>query len=172
MRRSARVPFAWILSICCVFPFAVSAKDWIRAESTHFTAYSNIGESSTRNYLRQLESFKLLTEMLLAASSQSAASNAKFTVYLLNDQEQLDIIRPGFSKNYAGVYIPCSEGANDFSWMSRSTDNAGVDQALVTMQHEYAHHLMFSHLNHFFAKMVCGRIRRISQHRYPTPGEI
>jgi len=148
MKRFRIVSILW----CAVWGLAstdATAKDWIKAESEHFVAFSDIGETRTRDYLRELESFKFLAEMLLGSSRQSAVSAAKFTMYFLSDNKMLDVVRPGLSKNYAGVYFHCSEGALNFGVMQETMDSSNGDPALVIAQHEYAHHLMFSHLAYF-----------------------
>ena len=51
-----------------------SAKPWLRGESEHFVLYSNLGQADTRNYLRQLEAFNYLSNLLLGTDPKSAPS--------------------------------------------------------------------------------------------------
>lgn len=149
--RSALLCSALSLSIglASLFTASAAAEDWIRAETRHFLIYSNVGQSATREYLEQLEGFKYLSELLLGADPKSAPSSARFTVYLLDEREQLKTVRPDFHEYVAGVYLHCVEGAQAYAHRPLST-MGGQDTGLMILLHEYAHHVMFSRLRRFY----------------------
>lgn len=126
------------------------ADSWLRAETRHFVVYSNVGVTATRNYVEQLESFKHLAELILGADPKSAIASAKFTLYLFDDQDLLKTVRPSFHPSVAGVYLRCVEGAQAFAYRHRQNDIGGPDIGLEILQHEYAHHLMFSRMRRFY----------------------
>lgn len=128
-------------------PLALS-RGWIRAESDHFVVYSNVSSGVTRDYIEQLESFKQLAELLLGANGSSSVASARFTLYLLGEQEQLNVVRPALGDRYAGVYMHCDEGAIAFA--VRPVQYSSQDTGLQTLLHEYTHHLMFSRMQRFY----------------------
>jgi hypothetical protein len=126
------------------------AKGWVRAETAHFVIYSDIGESQTREYLEQLEAFKYLAELMLGASPNSSTSSATFTIYLLESQEALRIVRPSFNRYIGGVYLHCHEGSLAFASRPMRWDAWQADSGLIILLHEYAHHLMYSRMQRFY----------------------
>lgn len=126
------------------------ADTWLRGETAHFVIYSDIGESGTREYLEQLEAFKYLAELMLGTNAKSAVSEAKFTVYLFDDQDLLKTVRPDFSRYIAGVYMHCVEGAEAFSYRPVQWGLGQPDFGLMILLHEYAHHVMYSHMRRFY----------------------
>jgi hypothetical protein len=128
----------------------VHAESWIRGETPHFVVYSNIDAASTRSYLEQLESFKYLAELILGSDPKSDIASARFTIYLLDKQASLRTVRPTFNQNIGGVYLHCVEGALAFGYRPQSYDIGAPDYGLFILQHEYAHHLMFSRMRRFY----------------------
>ncbi|HEY5809646.1 MAG TPA: DUF1570 domain-containing protein [Povalibacter sp.] len=149
-RSGARFAFALILLLAAVLPVARShAADWIRAQTDHFVVYSNVGASTTKEYLEQLEGFKYLAELLLGSGSGSAAASTRFTLYLFDDQEVLKTVRPEFNQYIGGVYLHCVEGAQAYVWRP-SASFSGQDPGLTILLHEYSHHVMFSRMRRFY----------------------
>jgi hypothetical protein len=144
------------LFVCVLILGAVStlpqaqAATWLRAETSHFVIYSDIGESGTREYLEQLEAFKYLAELMLGTDTKSAISEAKFTIYLFDDQDLLKTVRPNFDRYIAGVYMHCVEGAEAFSYRPVQWALGQPDYGLMILLHEYAHHVMYSHMRRFY----------------------
>jgi|GEM_PF-517566 len=121
-----------------------TAETWLRAESPNFIVYSNARERVTRDYVKQLESFKYLTDTMLGKDSTLAVQTPKFPVYLLKDVEQMKRVRPAFAKTVAGVYFTCNEGVSAYSGIIES-DSSIADFGQEVLFHEYSHHLMFQH---------------------------
>jgi hypothetical protein len=126
------------------------AATWLRGETSHFVVYSDISESGTRDYLEQLEAFKYLAELMLGTNAKSAVSEAKFTVYLFDNQDLLKTVRPDFNRYIAGVYMHCVEGAEAFSYRPVQWGLGQPDFGLMILLHEYAHHVMYSHMRRFY----------------------
>ncbi len=141
---------ALIIIIFSLLSFSANAKEWVKAESEHFVVYSNVGNSITRDYTMRLEAYKYLTELLLGANPQGAAAQQKFTVYLLDERELLKLVRPDMGRYVAGVYMHCVEGSVAFAWRPRQFGTDQGDTGLIVLQHEYAHHVMYSHLRQAF----------------------
>jgi hypothetical protein len=121
------------------------AESWIRAESDHFLIYSNVSETKTITYVKKLEAFRTLTNMLLVSGENAAQT--KFQIYLLGDPDQIRIVRPNFSENIAGVYFHCGEGSSAYSTAPSYASN---EENLTILFHEYAHHVMFQHARSYY----------------------
>ncbi|WP_140984832.1 hypothetical protein [Asticcacaulis tiandongensis] len=120
------------------------ADNWLRAESPNFIVYSNARERVTRDYVKQLESFKYLTDTMLGKDSSLTVQAPKFPVYLLKSTEQMKEVRPKFARTVAGVYFTCGEGVSAYSGIIESDKNI-ADFGLEVLFHEYGHHVMFQH---------------------------
>jgi hypothetical protein len=126
------------------------ARAWLRAESPHFVLYSSLGQGETREYLRQLEAFNYIADLILGTDPKSVTGGTKFTIYLFSDRDLLKVVRPTFTDPVAGVYMHCVEGAAAFAFRPAGFDSSSDDDGLTILQHEYAHHVMFSHLRQFY----------------------
>ncbi len=121
----------------------VRANDWNRVETDHFVITSDVPGSTAESYAQQIEAFRHVALMLLGADASGARAQAKFDIYLLHDREQLLKVRPTFSQWVGGVYFPCDEGSVAYVGMEAHRLADGTDTGLMTLLHEYSHHLMF-----------------------------
>lgn len=128
-------------------PAAGRAADWIEAQSAHFIIYSQAPEKKTRLYVKKLEAFRTLTNMLLGASD--AGPQTRFTVYLLADNDQMLQVRPSFARQVGGVYFNCAEGTQAYASL-QYFDMDGQDPSLITLLHEYSHYVMFQHARTYY----------------------
>ncbi len=122
------------------------AEDWIKAESEHFVVYSSAPEKKTRTYVKKLEAFRTLTNLLLGAND--SAVQMKFKIYLLNNPDQMLTVRPNFARQVAGVYFNCSEGTSAYATVQQG--GGDQDESLIVLFHEYAHYVMFQHARSYY----------------------
>ena len=126
-----------------------SADTWIKAQSDHFTLYSNAPENNTRSYIKDLEQFRALTLLLLGSSD--AGPQPRFTLYLLNNQDQIKLVRPSYSSGVAGVYFNCGEGDSAYSAsLTKGDMYDDQDPSLIVLFHEYSHFVMFQHARTYY----------------------
>ncbi len=129
-----------LMALCAMMiTGSAGAETWIKAESAHFVIYSNAPEQKTRTYVRKLEAFRSLTNMLVG--SKGTGPQVKFQIYLLNNGDQMQTVRPGFAKGVGGVYFNCSEGTSAYSAIQYSRSDQ--DPSLLVLFHEYSHYVMF-----------------------------
>ena len=69
----------------CLGVSAQAAENWVRAESEHFVVTSSTTEAKTVTYVKKLEAFHALTNMLLGGTG--GATQAKFQIYMFADPE-------------------------------------------------------------------------------------
>ncbi len=153
MKSRLRFPIA---AGACALAFCISALalpanaagNWLKAESDNFVIYSNASEKRTRTYVKKLEAFRGLTNLLLGSADNAA--KVKFDIVLLSDDDRMLQVRPNFSKNVAGVYFSCGEGVSAFSSLRDGADVLDQDPSLVTLFHEYSHYIMFQHAKSYY----------------------
>ncbi len=126
-----------------------AADTWIKAESAHFVIYSDAPEKKTRTYVKKLEAFRALTNLLLG--SGDSGPQVKFEIYLLNDGDQMLVVRPSFSRYVGGVYFNCAEGTSAYGAAQNGGDIMDEqDQSQITLFHEYSHYVMFQHARTYY----------------------
>jgi len=119
------------------------AADWSRVESDHFVITTDGPSRKAESYAQRIEAFRYVALMMLGADASSTRTQGKLDIYLLRNQEQIRKIRPGFSEWVAGVYFTCDEGSLAYATLQDNWAHDGSDAGLMTLLHEYSHHLMF-----------------------------
>ncbi len=138
-----------VMAVMAMAVPAQAADSWIKAESAHFVIYSDASDKKTRIYIRKLEAFRSLTNLLLGSSD--SGPQVKFTIYLLNNRDQMLIVRPTFSTYVGGVYFNCAEGTSAYGAMEQRGDIMDEqDESQVTLFHEYSHYVMFQHARTYY----------------------
>lgn len=124
---------------------ATAAAEWRRVDSDHFTLYTEREATVANDLLRQLEHMHWLGEMYLGASHPAPGTRNRFAIYELRGRLALQELFTKLGDRVAGTYVLCSEGAVAYSVQGdRSAGLTSWGQSVL--QHEYAHHLMFSRI--------------------------
>ncbi|MCR6658806.1 MAG: hypothetical protein NVV72_05450 [Asticcacaulis sp.] len=87
---------------------------WLKAESPHFTVYSDTSRGHVRELLENLERFRYVLNSLSHIDEEPAGA-PKFTLYYLADAEDLAIVNPERPNRAAGLYEACEEGVQGFA---------------------------------------------------------
>jgi hypothetical protein len=151
----------------CLGASAHAAENWVRAESEHFVIASSTTEAKTVSYVQKLEAFHSLTNMLLGGAG--GAVQAKFQIYLLDDPEQMKVVRPNFADNVSGVYFHCSEGSIAYA---KAPGYSQQEENLTTLFHEYAHHVTFQHARTYYPAWFIEGFAEYLSTAYPARGSI
>ena len=133
------IALASVVGLCA----NAGAAEWSRVESEHFVITSDGPTRTAESYAQKIEAFRYVALMLLGGDSSGARAQSKFDIYLLHDQAELQKVRPNFSNSFAGIYFPCDEGSIAYVSLQTDWSNDGTDGGLLTLLHEYSHHLMF-----------------------------
>ncbi len=136
--RMLAIALAGVVGLCA----NARAGGWNRVETDHFVITSDGPAKTTESYAQQIEAFRYVALMLLGVDASGARAQAKFDIYLLHDQAQMLKLRPNFGNQLSGYYFPCDEGSTAYSALQEDWVNDGTDSALLTLLHEYSHHLM------------------------------
>jgi hypothetical protein len=151
----------------CLGVSAHAAETWVRAESEHFVITSSTTEDKTVSYVQKLEAFRSLTNLLLGGAG--GAAEAKFQIYLLDDPDQMKVVRPNFADNVGGVYFHCSEGSIAYA---KAPGYSQQEQNLTTLFHEYAHHVTFQHARTYYPAWFIEGFAEYLSTAYPARGSI
>ncbi len=147
--RWLRASILGALGVCFMVPASQAATSWIKAQSPHFTVYSDNGEKVTRAYLARLEQYRYVLGLFHAQDTDS--DSPPLVIYFLNKPADLKQTWPQATDGVMGYYKDCAQGAaafaiyqDDFS-VSRVKDvkNQAENLSQVILFHEYAHTFMF-----------------------------
>lgn len=118
------------------------ASEWLRAESPHFVVYGDTDEKTVREYGLMLEDFDgLLRAMLLRGEPE--APEPKLTVYLLDDQSQMQLMQPSAGDQLVGLYVSATDEV--FAMAIRGAIDDPRSLGDDTVLHEYTHHFVARH---------------------------
>jgi hypothetical protein len=128
-----------------------SADAWVKAQSEHFTVYSNSSTAVARQYVQRLEAYDYtLYEMYKARNTEADTARPRFNAYLLRDRRDMRAVWPDVNENVAGFYRQCAEGSAAYATYEvaiaggnthlKKQKDGFLDYVLF---HEYAHHFMF-----------------------------
>jgi hypothetical protein len=122
-----------------------AAAEWRGLDSEHFTLYTEREVRVAHDLLRQLEHVHWLGEMYLGASPPVPGAQSRFAIYELSGREALHELFTGKGDEVDGVYVFCTEGAVAYS-VQGNHGKGLTTWGQTVLQHEYAHHLMFSRI--------------------------
>ena len=134
---------------------------WHKAETDRFVIYSDSSPEDLRSFAEVLERYHASMELETGRSLPVPSPSNRLTVYMVGSLDDLrEIYGPGNSF-VGGFYIPRANGSVTFvpninlrnSGRGRTgsrlrrradTEGAGLDPAMKTVLHEYAHHFLIS----------------------------
>lgn len=134
---------------------------WHKAETDRFVIYSDSSPEDLRSFAEVLERYHVSMELETGRSLPVPSPSNRLTVYMVGSLDDLrEIYGPGNSF-VGGFYIPRANGSVTFvpninlrnSGRGRTgsrlrrradTEGAGLDPAMKTVLHEYAHHFLIS----------------------------
>jgi hypothetical protein len=147
---------AWLLAVALGMGAAVpaGAKTWIKAESAHFTVYSDIDAKTAAAYLVRLEKYRYVLGGFYGIGKDEDEAMPKLPVYFVDSLGDLRQTWPSAPDDVAGYFKDCVNGQAAVSLFERgqiqnTTSVRGQDenQTQVVLFHEYAHDFMFQHSN-------------------------
>ena len=117
---------------------SMAQAGWLVAESEHFRIYSSMSETRLRKEAAVLEDYHKLLERM---TGRTVPANApRLDIYLVENQKQLSIVRPGIGPNIDGFYSATPGG---IVALAAEPDLEGDwSGGRDTLLHEYAHHFM------------------------------
>ncbi len=148
VRKSA----GWVLAATLGMAAPVNATTWVKAESAHFTVYSDVSAKTAAAYLVRLEQYRYILSGFYGISADDDAATAKLPVYFVDTFGDLRQTWPTASQDVAGYYKGCAEGELAVGLYEdgaiRQTQTAKAQEenpSQAVLFHEYAHDFMFHH---------------------------
>ncbi|MEZ5743824.1 MAG: hypothetical protein R3D89_08870 [Sphingomonadaceae bacterium] len=128
---------AILLSLWLAVP--AQAREWLRAETPHFTIYSDGYPMELERWAKKLEWFDQILRREIGAKSARPVGEP-LTVYLLEDAKAVQQVTG--QRYLAGIYYQSSEGP--FLIANRKPGYRKEElSGQATLFHEYAHHFMY-----------------------------
>jgi len=128
------------------------ANNWVRADSAHFTVFSDIGAKNAQAYLMKLEQYRYVLSGFYGITKDDDASTPKLRFYFVDTLDDLRQTNPEAENNLAGYYKGCAEGEGAVGLYEdgqiQQTQNVKSQEENPTQAvlfHEYAHDFMFQH---------------------------
>ena len=116
------------------------AETWYKAETHHFTIYSDGKERQLEDFAHEVERFDSLLRLLWNKEPLDAPN--KLTIYLIKDAQAVDDLLGPRDTNVAGFYRSQAQGSFAVGNRKVSGNKAALSGKRVLF-HEYAHHFMF-----------------------------
>lgn len=128
---------ALVLFAALGFSSTAQADTWYRADTHHFTIYSDGSEGQLEDFAHEVERFDALLRMLFKRPANE--DPAKLTIYLVDDAEEID---REYVSGAAGFYSVRLEQTFAVANREYGIDKQDLSGKRVLF-HEYAHHFMF-----------------------------
>jgi hypothetical protein len=123
---------------------------WIKAQSDHFTFYSNISERETREYAVSLEKYRYVLTTLFHVTPEVDAATPATDIYLVENKYDWKDILPEAPEGVVGVSINGTEGQfivlQDLTIgrgpPAKTVEDVVPNRGQIVIFHEYAHSFM------------------------------
>lgn len=130
----------------------VAAKTWVKAESAHFTVFSDIDAKTAAAYLVRLEQYRYILSGFYNIPKEDEAATPKLRFYFVDNFNDLRQTWPTAPENVAGYYKGCAEGEaavgmyeDDSVHQTHDVKAQDENPSQAILFHEYAHDFMFQH---------------------------
>lgn len=119
-----------------------ASADWRVAETPHFTVYADTSDASLRRDAERLEKFDKALRLARGVSETRLGKAGRVTVFFVKDEDRVASLAG--RTNVAGFYIPRAGASVAFVRDDMIGDGAAALGSQQVLQHEYAHHFMFT----------------------------
>lgn len=117
---------------------------WIEASSEHFVIYADDSEKDITRFAQQLERYHAGMTMVLGRDAAVPSPSNRVTVYVVKNQRQVQELHGGNNKYLGGFYVPRAGASLAIVPTIQPASNGAVDQSMVILLHEYAHHFLIA----------------------------
>jgi tetratricopeptide (TPR) repeat protein len=121
----------------------IAHADWMEASSPHFVVYADESERDIRQFSEQLERYHAAMGIITGVANETPSPSNRVTVFVVSSQREVQRLLGAGSQNVGGFYLPRAGGPLAFVPKVRSGGKE-IDQSMVVLLHEYAHHFMLS----------------------------
>ncbi|ESQ90414.1 hypothetical protein [Asticcacaulis benevestitus] len=126
---------------------------WLKAESPHFTVYSDTSRGHIRDLLENLERFRYVLYDF-SHIAEDPAGTPKLTLYYTESAHDLAIVNPEMPERAVGLYETCEDGVQGFAvyqpgpvYTALNVAEQMEDEGQTLVFQAYARHFFRSHFS-------------------------
>ncbi|WP_066724812.1 hypothetical protein [Sphingomonas pituitosa] len=134
--------WAWLLLLVLSCAPTPASADWRVAETAHFLVYANTSDANLRRNAERLEKFDKALRLARGITESPLGKAGRVTVYFVSDEDRVASLAG--KSDVAGFYIPRAGASVAFVPGDLSGDGPRALGPQQVLQHEYAHHFMFT----------------------------
>ncbi len=150
IRNRAHLGFVAALGLLLACP--ATASTWVKAESAHFTVFSDADAKTAQAYLIKLEQYRYILGGFYGVTREDDAATPKLRAYFVDTFRDLRQTWPKAPEGVAGYFKSCDEGEAMVGLYERDSIHVTHDvkaqdenPSQTILFHEYAHDFMFQH---------------------------
>lgn len=145
LRLIARGLAASLPALLLLAPAAARAA-WLESSSAHFVVYADDGEKDIRRFSEDLERYNAAMAFITGVKDETPSPSDRVTVFIVRSESEVRKLYGEGSKYVGRFYIPRAGGS--LAIVPRvQGGRRELDDSMLTLLHEYAHHFLISHSN-------------------------
>lgn len=133
-----------IAALAALLSPAAAQAEWYESSSAHFVVYADDSERDLRRFSEQLERFHQAMAVVTGTPTDPPSPSNRVTVFVVKSEREVRRLLGDGSRYTAGFYIPRAGGSVAYVPRVNAATSGGVDQSMLILLHEYAHHFLFS----------------------------
>lgn len=124
---------------------APASAKWHEAQSDHFVVYADDNPKDIQRFAEQLERFHSAMGFITTGVDLKPSPSNRVTVYVVrSDNEVRRLAGKDVSKYVKGFYVRRAGGSFAIIPQVDAAANGEMDNSMIIMLHEYAHHFLIS----------------------------
>ncbi|MET0180743.1 MAG: hypothetical protein ABW194_09730 [Novosphingobium sp.] len=132
------------LIVCLLLLWPVPTRaEWLEASSDHFVVYADDADKDIRRVSAQLERYHAAIGRLTGHQPDKPSPSNRVTVYVVKGVRQVRELHGSGGRNVGGFYVPRA-GASLAIVPQVDAASGVVDEPMLILLHEYAHHFFIS----------------------------
>lgn len=136
--------FTALLSALLLLAPGTLRAEWQEAASDNFVIYADTGETNLRRLSERLERYHAALSFITSTKLATPSPSNRVTVYVVGDLATVRRLHGGDNKDIGGFYIPRAGGSLAIVPQVSSGDGLELNQSMLILLHEYAHHFLIS----------------------------
>ncbi len=143
-----------VIALAATSITAPASAEWQRAQSRHFTVFSELPADELKQYITRLEQFDGVMRELQAMKDPDPTPASRLTIFMVKSVSDVQRLINDKSGTIAGFYIPRAEGTIAVVPENGTAGNEWALEADSIFFHEYTHHLMLQKLDATYPKWM------------------
>lgn len=120
-----------------------SRAEWLEASSPHFVVYADDSERDIRTFSEQLERFHAAISVVTNTPTETPSPSNRVTVFVVRNSTEVRRLYGDRTADVGAFYVPRA-GSSVAIVPNIRTGTMDLDQSMIALLHEYAHHFMWT----------------------------